>query len=449
MLLKKGTFKRNAIYTFSSNVLITVFNFAFYPFLTKYYSPNAFAEYAICMLILNNLNIVNTLGYPEALIVSKTKKKFLVLASSIFLISLAISLLAFIIFYFAQSIFWSQFNQSPFSWIIIVFPLSLIMALNSIVSMGTVRFGVLEKNAKVSTVIKLISKLLVLAVGLLGLANGLGLLIGDIVFFLAIVLLVLPKTLLVLLYREIFRFDINAKIHALKQYFDYPKFVFPTIWMAILPAQIPLWLIGSYYTVESIGLYSFCVGVLGVPVGVLVKSMRPVLFHKNLQLVTEEKAMQVKKIKKLVNGLIFSYGTYLVLGYWGIDLFYENLFSEKWNDGKELMKAILIGSGSIVLGSPLSSIFKVKNKIKTDLFIRLVIVAMLFPLSLAILESGFDFNSYSLLFNLAYALGFVMLLLFQLKEYHFSHSELMTTLVRIVLVLSMCYCCTYLLKSQF
>ena len=113
------------------------------------------------------------------------------------------------------------------------------------------------------------------------------------------------------------------------------------------------------------------------------------------------------------------------------------------------MKAILIGSGSIVLGSPLSSIFKVKNKIKTDLFIRLVIVAMLFPLSLAILESGFDFNSYSLLFNLAYALGFVMLLLFQLKEYHFSHSELMTTLVRIVLVLSMCYCCTYLLKSQF
>ncbi len=444
----QGSFTRSLVYIFSSNALIYIFNLIFYPVITRIFAPEAYAAYTIWLILFNNLTVLGILGYSEALIITESKFRYYKLAGAVGFMSITIISFLGIVFVFTKDIFWSWFEtNNHFWWISLAFPMAFIAIVQNLMNMGTVKFNFLERAAKANTYIRFVSKILVIIIGWLGLRTGLGILVGDICFMLAIIFFLLPWKKTMLIWRELLRFDFKSGVRLLKDNIEFPKFAFPTLWLVTLIQQIPLWLIGSWYKESELGLYSFCFGVLGVPVNLLTKSFRPVFFHKNMEMRSigdEERKVKIRKVVKLLLVLML---LFLVFGFWGIDMLYDLIFSEKWKNGKRLMQILLIGSVGIIIGSPMASVFKVNQKLRLDLLIRLFSFICLLMGSLVTLNlANVSFISFSLVYNILYLASFLVFFTFQLREFKFDIRERFIILFKILLVLGVSVAATELLK---
>ena len=433
--LIKGTFLRNLLFTFSSNAAIYIINLIFYPIITRIYSPEAYTEYAIWTILFNNLMVVVSLGYQDALVITDSRRDYFKLGSAIVYLSIILSTLAGLLYLSLNSLFWEQFELKELWWMIFAFPIAIFASLQQILNLGTVRFGLIERSAKITAYIRITSKILVLAVGWFGVNNGFGLLVGDVFFVLVGIFIILPKKQTILFMRELLRLDLKDGLNLLKINFDYPKYVFPTIWVVILIQQVPLISIGSEFKVTDLGLYTFCWGLLGVPIGMMMKSIRPVFFHKNIQMRSISKEEKKQKIRQFMHTQFAILTLFLIGGFWATEWFYDFLFSSKWSEGKDLIQAIILGSGGVILGSPMASVFKVNGKIKTDFLIRIVSLGILVLLSVSLIANNVDLLEYAFWFNAFYFASYIVLFLFQLKEFDFEPKELILASVKISLVL--------------
>lgn len=439
---KKGSFIRNLFFSFSSNSIIHLFNLAFFPIITRIYSPEAYSDYAIWMLLFNNVLAVSMLGYSEALIVSRTEEERHSLSRGIFQVIIISLLLTSFVFLMIDDFFWSQVNSESFWWILLVFPTVAIAGLQNILGMIAVKEGFLERSAKVNLMVRISAKLVVIIVGWLGLKSGLGLMVGDMIFYSFSLFIILPWNDTIQIIKKIFVKDFKISFGELKKFIDYPKYVFPTLWIAMITPQLPMWYIGINFSPSNLGVYALCAGVLAAPVSLVTRSMRPVFFHKNISLKELTSEQQKERISKLIFTLIGILFCFYLGGYWSIEYFFPILFSAKWQDGQDIMQFILIGSGGVLLMSPMSSVFKVNENVKKDLVIRIGILAILFYYLFHV-GGSIDFSRFLISYNVIFLFCAIAMLLFQLVEFSYTILEIFKFALGIVATLLLSYCLTF------
>ncbi|MEQ8551302.1 MAG: oligosaccharide flippase family protein [Cyclobacteriaceae bacterium] len=432
----RGTFLRNLIFTFSSNAIIYGINLLFYPLITYLFSPASYAEFAIWNLLVNNLIIIGALGYTDSLVIAKSQKEYFLLSSAIACLMIILTFFLMVLFLILQKSFWSTFDSNPFDWIFLAFPVALMINARSILYTGNIRLNLLERSAKVNTYLKLISKMVVIILGWLGASNGLGLVAGDIVFSFLILFFILPTDQISRYWRSLKKIEISRYLQVLKTNLDYPRYVFPTLWVVILIQQLPVWIVGFQFSTDQLGLYSFCLGILSIPVSMFTNSIRPVFFKKNIEFKSLTDLERRTKVSKLIKWMVFALPLYNIFGFLGIDLFYDYLFAEKWEGGEELMKTMIIGIGGILLGSPMASIFKVNNNLRVDLIVRLLSLLTMCLGCYLLVIFGVDFLRFSLAFNCMYFLSFLILFVFQLREFDYKTREILKVLSQVGLAMS-------------
>lgn len=443
----KGSFLRNLSFTFFSNFIVFVIGFLFYPLQTKFYSPEAYAQYSIAAILLNNLFAFCRLGYSDALITAKHNKEYYQLMSALTFMSIGISFFFLIIFWFFEGYFWGKFDVEGFGWIYLVFFIVILSSLQNSYGMGNIRFGLLERRSKVNGILKLSSRGAILILGYFGLSSGLGLLAGNSVFFLGSAMFLLPFKKIRIFIRELFRFDFKKYKQLLFKYIDFPKFVFPAIWVIVLTEQFPLWFIGFSYSSENLGLFAFVIGILRVPLDIINKSIRPVFFKKNMDFKTQSDSEVRNSINKVIKVFYVLMFLYIVLGYWSIEMLYEFLFDAKWIAGKELMQVMTLSVSIMIVASPMANVFKVNNKMKLDLGIRIFILILFVASSLILSSYNVEFLNFAIFYSVLYFIGYYIFFLFQLREFKFSFQEILTVTIKFLAIIASSYVVTILLKD--
>jgi len=445
----KGSFFRNLTFTFGSNVLSFVLGLLFYPITTKFYSPAAYSEYSVAIMLLNNLTVIAGLGYAESLIIAKSKKEYYQLTSALVILSAFSSVIFCFVFYLLKDLFWSNFKVESFSWIYLVFPLIILSVVGHLYGMANIRFGLLERSAKYSMVLRLLSKALVLGLGYVGVRSGIGIMIGDIFLWSFVAILLLPIKKIILLVREIMRFDFASYISVLRKYIDYPKFVFPTLWIVVLTQQIPLWYIGGNFASEKLGLYTFVLGIARIPIDIINRSVRPVFFQKNMTISTLGDEAIREHINKVVKVFYLLVPAYLISAFWSIEFLYEHLFDEQWIAGKNLMQLVLAGVSITIISSPMASVFKVNNKLRLDLTLRIGILVFLAIVCYLLHVVTSDFMHFVLSYNIFFFIGFYVVFVYQLREFRIKSMEILKITLKFIVILLFSALVTIGLKIQF
>ncbi|MGB3468356.1 MAG: oligosaccharide flippase family protein [Cyclobacteriaceae bacterium] len=445
----KGSFLRNISYTFVSNIIVFIAGLLFYPLQTAFFSPEAYAQYSMAVLILNNLLVFSRMGYSEALILTKNDQDYFKLMSALTHLSFIVTGISLIAFIGLEDFYWAKFDTEKFSWIYVVFPLVILSGLQNAYGMGNIRFGLLERRAKVNGMMRLMSKVVVIGLGWIGINSGLGLIAGNLFFLLSAMFLLLPFSKIMLFVREFVRFDFKSYKRLLLEHINFPKYVFPALWVILLTQQFPLWFIGLSFDEADLGLYAFAFGVLRVPIDIIDKSVRPVFFKKNIDFKNETEEQVQQSLRKVIKVYYLLLGAYLFFGYWAIEFFYEIIFDEQWYAGKPLMQIIMFGVGITIVSSPMSNVFKVNNKMKLDLSIRVFMLIFLVSLSLIFYQFISGFIEFALMFSIIYFLGYYIFFLFQLREYKFGVKEIISITIKFALIIASCYLLTAYVNNQF
>lgn len=444
----RGSFLRNISYTFASNIVVFIAGLLFYPLQTVFFSPVAYAQYSIAVLILNNLLVFSRLGYSEALILTKNDQDYYRLMSALTHLSLVVTGIALVAFLGFEDFFWSKFDSERFDWIYLVFPLVILSVLQNAYGMGNIRFGLLERRAKVNGLMRLLSKVVVIGLGWIGVNSGLGLISGNLFFLVSAMFLLLPVRKILLFGREFIRFDFSSYKRLLLEHIDFPKYVFPALWVILLTQQFPLWFIGVSHDEANLGLYAFAFGVLRVPIDIIDKSVRPVFFKKNMDFRNESDEQVRQSLRKVVKVYYLLLGAYLFFGYWAIEFFYEIIFDEQWYEGKPLMQIIMFGVGITIVASPMANVFKVNEKMKKDLYIRIFLLILFVVSSLIFHQFVKGFLAFSLMYSIVYFIGYYIYFIFQLQEYKFGTREIITITGKFIAVVGVCYLLTVFLHQQ-
>lgn len=436
---RKGSFSNNLAQTLTSNSLVYVFNFLTYPILTRLFSPEAYGEYAIWTLLLNNIYAISNLGYNDALIICNHRRDYYRLGAAITFLSLFVLLIFGIIYIFFESLIWDMLNSQPLWWIIFMIPQILLLTVYSIFSCGNVRFGMLARSTKRSGYFKIISKCLVLVIGFFFVQDGFGLYLGDLVFSILMVLFIFPKRNSCLLLREILNFDFKGSIDLLKNYLEYPKYLFPSLWIVSFIQQIPVFFITHQFKERELGIYVFCWGILIVPISLAVKSIRPVFFHKNLEM--RNTKMNVESIRRNINKFLvvqmLGCIMFCLVAFFSIEIFYDLIFGDKWLGGKRLMQSMTVGAAGLLIVSPMSSILKVNGKLQLDLKLRIFVLLFLGGIALVLSYTTNDLVYFSLIYNTAYFITCLILLFFQLNEFKFSSNQSIIVVLKFLGILSL------------
>lgn len=201
-----------------------------------------------------------------------------------------------------------------------------------------------------------------------------------------------------------------------KDYKDFPLYSSSSAFINTFSLQVPVLLLTFFFSESIVGLFALCSRVLNMPMTVVGNAFRQIFYKDAVQSfhVGQVELFQtfVKSFKLL---LLIGLVPLLIILAWGPQLF-GIVFGAKWEMAGVYAQWLMPWIYVTFIISPLSSILNIKGKLKYNLFIQIVLLAIRVVslligglrgnelLAIQIFGvSGFLFNSFQLIwfFNLA------------------------------------------------
>lgn len=369
-LSQVGSLRQNLLIVFTGTSAGFLIRSIAAPIVSRIYAPEAYGEYALYNIILNQISMIGGLALPQAFILPKHESKYIQL-SIIFLTSGLITLLLGSIAYLILGDFlWNAVLQKEsISWIWLIIPALIFSSLNSIFNDWNVRVKKFRINAVRGASGGILSRVYTILHGLLLTPSGIGLALGDLVNFFFGMIMLPRKWMLQRMKDQLFKKDLVKNLYsALIEYKGFPLYILPGLYLNLISIQVPILLIASLYGKSEIGIYTFAIAMLDIPIQVIVKSIQPVFLQRAVEIKDNLPAIQslVKKIAGylLILTMISSF-TLIIAG----EFIFQFIFGSKWILAGTTAAILSVGRSFGLISSSLNLLRRVYNKEQRILFV--------------------------------------------------------------------------------
>jgi O-antigen/teichoic acid export membrane protein len=330
-LRQKGSFTRNLAITLSGSTLSTLIGILLTPVVSRIYPPAAYGQFAVYNALISNLNLLTTLSYPGAFLLPRRRSQFLALVQLTVLISVATcAMLAVGLGIVGPWLVQKLHVEALGTWFYTL-PLMLLMFnMNNILSTWYMRDKQFGKRVGVDIATNLATKGFTVGYGLLVQGSVVGLLLAD--FFNRISATVtLAVGSIRHEFKGLFR-QVSWKRMRLVayKYRDFPLVYMPGGYVYIASTQLPIFLLAPAFGAEAVGLYSFSMSLLEMPINVLGAAIAPVYMQKAAETYQEAPerlpGITLNLYYKLLYLAVLPFSIVTVYG----DVIFRVVFGAKW-----------------------------------------------------------------------------------------------------------------------
>ncbi|MGY2133404.1 lipopolysaccharide biosynthesis protein [Hymenobacter sp. HD11105] len=299
--------------------------------MSRLYAPAAYGQFAVFTSTVSNLAMLTTLTYQNTLPLPKTKEKALALMQ----LTILLSLTSFVLVSGALLLFgdwfitWLQV-QTLGAWFYTVPVLLLFYNLSLMMSSWYTRTKEFRTRAGVDVVTTIVGRVFTIGYGWFSLGHPSGLVLGDFISklttFVGLLRSGIHRELGEL--RQTFSF---ARIREVAiEYREFPLYILPSGYVSTLSAQLPIFFLTSGFGATVVGLYSFSVTLLEIPIHLTGSAMAPVFYQKASELYNTEperlKDLTLNIYNKLLYIGVLPLGLITIYGDW----IFKIAFGAQW-----------------------------------------------------------------------------------------------------------------------
>jgi lipopolysaccharide exporter len=337
--LRKSSFVRNVLVVMSGTAAAQAIGFALTPLISRLFSPSDFGVFGSFNAVSGVIAAGVTLEYSQAIMLPKEKADALNLFCVSCFVTSAIAFLCLAACLLAPRLLMSLMS-APSAWFLVLLVLAtLVNGINNSCQAWCVRVKAF-KQTSVSQVIRSLSSNGA-QVGF-GLAKGgaAGLVISSV---LADMLASLNLVRVLLSDLKTFRLDIRwGRMRQLaNEYRDFPMYSASQNVINALSSGMPVLLLTHFYDIAVAGAYAFGASILVLPMGLILRSLRQVLFQKAGETQHEGGSLARLYVKTTAGLFALALLPSLVLVIWAPQLF-TWIFGSQWLTAGEFATSLII-----------------------------------------------------------------------------------------------------------
>lgn len=380
MSFLKSKFTKNVLTLVTGTAIAQAIPLGLSPVLTRLYTPEDFGIFAIYMSIVAVGTVLVSLKYDLAIILPSNDKDAANITWLALIISVIISTVLLVVIFFLNkqlaNILVSEEGQKKaiLKWLYFV-PLSVfLMGVFNAVSFWynrNVNYKLMAKSKVVNS-----GSMSVVQVTLGGLKKtGLGLISGFIMGrFFAVMYLIRglrkrDETSFLTLYNR------DRMVKMAKRYKRFPMFTLPGESVNVISNQLPVFLLGKFFSAGVLGNYSLMERVLNAPISLLGRSVLDVFKQKASEDFANHGNCKEIFLKTFKTLSLLAILPCLVLFFFGPFLF-KFIFGGAWVIAGEFAKILAILFFFKFIASPLSYMFNIAEKQHIDLIWQIALFAV-------------------------------------------------------------------------
>lgn len=359
-IILKNEFFKNVTTLISGAVLAQIIPLIIAPIIAKIYSPKEFGLYAIFTSISGILILISNLKYDSSIVLAEDYDEMNKLISLAFIISN--------VFFVVSSLFILCFFNNKSFYVLILIN-TYLLSLKSILLNWSNREKLYKVYAKYNVINQLSITFFTLLVGFNNVFKFNGLILGTLIGNFISILYILFK----FKQRKTFKFffDKEVLIKIAIKYKQFPLYNILSSVTSTINYQIPIYLLRIFFGEEATGYYSFMTKYIMIPIGFISGAIGQV-FYKKITSIREEFKCMNFEIRKLINiiGKIFIIPIIILLLF-GRNIFLI-IFGTSWEISGIIAQIMSISAMSILIIEPITYVFIVLKKQKTNLLINIV-----------------------------------------------------------------------------
>ncbi|AXH11876.1 lipopolysaccharide biosynthesis protein [Halarcobacter bivalviorum] len=368
-LRPRSDFAKNVITLMTGTTIAQAIPIAISPILTRIYAPEDFGVFALYMAIASIFAVIATGRYEMAIMLPHEEDDVKSIVKLIILILITITFFVFLsIFIFNNTITAFLDNPEISTWLYFL-PISIfLVGLYQIYNYLLIR----EKNFKRLSTNKVIVSTTNSSTQLVygfTISNGFGLLIGNIIsYIVSIYFIVKSKTV-----NKYFNFKDNSINKVAKEYQNFPKYDVPSVLVNILSNQLPLFALGKYFSLGTVGFYSLMYKVLMMPIGLLSNSILDVFKQRATEDYNKYGNCEDIFIKTFKSLFLIGIIPFSILFFFAPEIF-SFVFGANWRVAGEFAQIIIPMLYLKFIINPLSYTFYIAKKQKNDLIGQILLL---------------------------------------------------------------------------
>jgi len=359
-LKNSNSFVGNVLKVAGGTVLAQIVGYLFLPFITRLYIPENFGEFGIFMAMFGLISPLLGGKFEVALVLEKDKvrKMNLYLLSAI--LTLFISVISFLVFFFFRDIIISFFSLTINKNLLLILPFSLLLfglyQANRFLLISNNSFGVisiamiLEKIANTGTRF---------FVGFFK-PSSLGLVISDLLSKIVAVsytsFTIIQKKLYISSLKKFNRYEV---LKLVKKYKKFPTYELMSDWFGSISNQIPLLIMAFYFNSVIIGYYVFANSILKNIITFTSKNVSSVYYKKISGIKEIERKPFTSKL--IINLSAIGVLPFIIIAIGAPEIF-SFVFGENWHNAgiyAQIMSPYLM---IYFFLKPISSLYRVYNQ---------------------------------------------------------------------------------------
>jgi len=370
-LKPKSEFSRNVLTLMTGTTIAQAIPIAISPILTRIYTPEDFGVFALFIAITSILGSIANGRYELAIMLPEKDEDAINIFALGFIITIFISIFLLIVILIFHDYFVAMLNNESIGMWLYFVPIAVFfMGLFNILNY----FNTRKKNYKdianskiIKSIVLAISQLIIgfIKQGVLGLISG-QLLSQIFANWQLLKNIINNKQLLSTISL------VNMQKQA-KEYISFPKFSLFGVLANILSVYFINILISAFFSVKTLGFYSFSQKILGMPSSLIGGSIGQVYFQKAM----EEKYLKgnslsifLKTLKKSV--IIASVGFGLL--YFTIEDIFSIVFGETWRIAGIYAQIVIPFFYISFISSVVSTTYDIYNRLKLELIWQLFLL---------------------------------------------------------------------------
>lgn len=367
----------------SGSVIAQIIGVLAAPLLSRLYTPEQFGVLGTILAVSFVISTISSFQYEMAIVLEKDDAKVQALQRlCLFLLSLVTGISTVILL---AASFWLVYmgNNSEFvrylPWAI---PIAFFTGLFNIYIFRLTR----EKAYKTSSLSligrRLSTVLFQLILGLLG-AKALGLILGNVIGC------IVALGIVILLERSLFTsgYELISIKQVAKTYYRFAYYTAPQKLLNMVSNQLPIFMLGHYYSGDTVGAYFFAMRILQLPATFIGEAIRRTFYIEATGLL--DNIPKLRRIYLKITGALAAtiIIPVIILFIWGPELF-AFVFGDNWREAGDYSRWMFLWVGMAFVNPPSVMLYNVLNMQRC----ALVIDGLLFLLRyLSLLFGGLFF----------------------------------------------------------
>lgn len=358
----KGSFARNALYTFSDALVNILSQIILTPIVASLYGPVAYGVYGLFSAISNNLSSLAGLGLPRAFMLPKEEEGFQALGRTALLLLALVVAASLPVFLFPSLLYrvlpsWSVMG----GWCRAIPLMVLILGLTQVLVNWSAREKQFALYAKIGPATSMGMRLFNLAYGLLRKGAMYGLIIGELVlraFAVCWFIVGMRKYNMRALLRG---FSRKEAVRTISTYRDYPLFIFPAGWLGMFATQLPIFGLPALHDSAAVGHFTLASNLLLMPLRLFGYSLSMVFLRKVTEAQTHDPGSLGAITKRLYDRfLALGLVPFAFLALFGDEVF-GRILGERWHQAGVYSAAMGLFYFFRLLSEPITSVYNAQR----------------------------------------------------------------------------------------